>query len=74
VMSIGDCRCPLSQVEAQQGAEDSNSGKRRRFILETSVDDTRALRQARCAGCSGRTEVQALGEPKKSRSAEPLEV
>jgi UDPglucose 6-dehydrogenase len=39
-----------------------------RIILETSVDDTRALRHARYAGCSGRTEAHPLGEPKKSRS------
>ena len=38
------------------------------IILETSVDDTRALRHARYAGCSGRTEAHPLGEPKKSRS------
>jgi 1-acyl-sn-glycerol-3-phosphate acyltransferase len=34
-------------------------------ILETSVDDPRALRHARCAGCSGRTEAHPLGEMKK---------
>ena len=38
------------------------------LILETSVDDTRTLRHARCAGCSGRTEAHPLGDPKKSRS------
>ncbi|MEF8707227.1 MAG: hypothetical protein V5B07_12395, partial [Candidatus Accumulibacter sp. UW27] len=35
------------------------------IILETSVDDPRALRHARCACCSGQTEAHPLGEMKK---------
>ena len=57
-------------LDGGAGGSDAFSGGKGNdlIILETSVDDTRTLRHARCAGCSGRTEAHSLGDPKKFRS------